>query len=172
MSECGKWPNVVERSGDGYRLMQADSAWQVWQAATRKDAQWLPISTAPRDGTVIDLWVNEVRLTDYRWHQLTPDNGFFDPVYGGPLCVRTATHWMPIPSAPEKAPLKPARIARSARAPRWVTTPMQWSGSKMGQSRVATASSGWIASCTRSRARDARATRHFCAASRAIRSPI
>lgn len=32
-SEGGKWPAVVERSGDGYKLMQAHSAWVAWQAA-------------------------------------------------------------------------------------------------------------------------------------------
>lgn len=32
-SDGGARPKAVERSGDGYRLMQAQSAWTVWQAA-------------------------------------------------------------------------------------------------------------------------------------------
>lgn len=34
-SEGGKWPAAVERSGDGYKLMQAHSAWVAWQAARK-----------------------------------------------------------------------------------------------------------------------------------------
>lgn len=32
-SDQGKWPQAVERSGEGYRLMQAQDAWRTWQAA-------------------------------------------------------------------------------------------------------------------------------------------
>lgn len=33
-SEGGKWPSAVERSGEGYKLAGAQSAWVAWQAAT------------------------------------------------------------------------------------------------------------------------------------------
>lgn len=33
MSDGGAWPQVIERSGDGYRLAIAQSAWGVWQGA-------------------------------------------------------------------------------------------------------------------------------------------
>ena len=37
-SENGKWwPAAVQRSGDGYMLASAQSAWTAWQAA---DARW------------------------------------------------------------------------------------------------------------------------------------
>ena len=36
-SDQGKWPQAVERSGDGYRLMQANDAWRAWQAAAVTD---------------------------------------------------------------------------------------------------------------------------------------
>lgn len=36
-SDQGKWPQAVERSGDGYRLLQANDAWRTWQAATITD---------------------------------------------------------------------------------------------------------------------------------------
>ena len=32
-SDEGKWPKAVERSGEGYKLLQAQAAWVVWQAA-------------------------------------------------------------------------------------------------------------------------------------------
>lgn len=35
-SEDGKWPASVRRSGDGYMLAAAQSAWTAWQAATSK----------------------------------------------------------------------------------------------------------------------------------------
>ena len=36
-SNGGKWPAAVQRSGDGYMLAAAQSAWNAWQAA---DARW------------------------------------------------------------------------------------------------------------------------------------
>lgn len=72
---------------------------------------WLPIATAPRDGTAIDLWrpnwqgdvaLGE-RCANMRWVQLTKTNGFFDPVESGPCAVRDASHWMPIPAPPVSA---------------------------------------------------------------------
>jgi len=35
-SDNGASPKAIERSGDGYRLMQAQSAWVAWQAAYRE----------------------------------------------------------------------------------------------------------------------------------------
>jgi hypothetical protein len=32
-SNAGLYPEAVERSGDSYRLIQANGAWQAWQAA-------------------------------------------------------------------------------------------------------------------------------------------
>lgn len=32
-SDEGEWPAAVERSGEGYKLLQAQNAWVVWQAA-------------------------------------------------------------------------------------------------------------------------------------------
>jgi len=33
MSDDGKWPKAIERSGPGYKLMTSQHAWTVWQAA-------------------------------------------------------------------------------------------------------------------------------------------
>ena len=72
---------------------------------------WLPIATAPRDGTPVDLWRPNVhgdvargeRCTNMRRVQLTKTNGFFEPVKSGPCAVRDATHWTPIPAPPVSA---------------------------------------------------------------------
>lgn len=67
---------------------------------------WLPIETAPRDGTLIDLWVDGRRLPDCKWwtsdfeddwsewrQQYAEADSFF-PISGDP------THWMPRPAPP------------------------------------------------------------------------
>jgi hypothetical protein len=32
LSEDGKWPKAIERDGDSYKLIQANSSWIAWQA--------------------------------------------------------------------------------------------------------------------------------------------
>ena len=32
-SDAYKWPNAIERSGEGYRLMQTQSSWEAWSMA-------------------------------------------------------------------------------------------------------------------------------------------
>lgn len=51
---------------------------------------WQPIETAPKDGTVIDLWYPDFgRLAD-QWYDA--DDGWF--------VAPNPTHWMPIPEPP------------------------------------------------------------------------
>lgn len=58
---------------------------------------WQPIESAPRDGTVIDLWANGLRYADAYW-----DGGCFSVLdstgYG--VEVDEPTHWMPLPASP------------------------------------------------------------------------
>ena len=66
---------------------------------------WQPISTAPHDLTIVDLWVPDSadsgeRLPNYRRVERSPTNVFFDPASDGLCCVRNATHWMPLPTPP------------------------------------------------------------------------
>ena len=79
---------------------------------------WQPIETAPRDGTVIDLWVGGARFADCRWgkpdHCCGEAGQYCDSEWHGQpegwvvtdwnevLCVDDdPTHWMPLPAPPE-----------------------------------------------------------------------
>lgn len=66
---------------------------------------WQPIATAPKDGTVVDLWVNGIgRFTNcvYRddddWWWYWTDNlatGLWCPL------ALVPSHWLPLPAPPE-----------------------------------------------------------------------
>ena len=86
--------------------------------------EWRPIETAPRDGTLIDVWCirppheaeerdHEIRLTDIswcdtRWGRIT-DTGMLDLVEEG-ACDESGfppwvpTHWRPLPAPPATIP--------------------------------------------------------------------
>ena len=61
---------------------------------------WMKIETAPQDQTPVDIWSAAYgRCVNM---SLAHRNGevFYQPVKGGPSCVRDATHWSPILGAP------------------------------------------------------------------------
>lgn len=80
---------------------------------------WQKIETAPKDGTVIDLWTKRHfetgiagRMTNCRWHKplwdrrLGPFQDDVPPNHrcwcdGGLNAVADPTHWMPLPKPPE-----------------------------------------------------------------------
>jgi len=68
-----------------------------------KAREWLGIETAPKDGTVVDIFRGDwkERCTNMQRVDLGNGNVFYDPVESGPCCVRDATHWMPIPVDPD-----------------------------------------------------------------------
>lgn len=74
---------------------------------------WQPIETAPKDGTVIDLWINGARWTDCWWqvgNRLHPLDGWYsDALDCGDadwFCDdQQPTHWMPLPAPPHEGPV-------------------------------------------------------------------
>ncbi len=63
---------------------------------------WQPIESAPKDGTVIDLWWQEDNDQGYR----IPDCHFRDDDFwiddsGNLIAAQYVSHWMPIPAPPE-----------------------------------------------------------------------
>ena len=66
-----------------------------------------PIETAPRDGTVIDLWFAgrwNCRMADYRW--ISFYSGCWHKDGGGTFndnsgTLGIITHWRPLPAPPE-----------------------------------------------------------------------
>ena len=85
---------------------------EAWDAviATHRKYGWQPIETAPKDGTVIDIWTTTEwdhipqRFTSCWWwkpgHESAQWRGIpHDPMNWVP------THWMPLPEPPqEKTP--------------------------------------------------------------------
>ena len=73
------------------------------------DNNWQDIASAPKDGTVIDLWTyNGERWTDAFWH-----NGLgiwamrwagLKGAHGWIIPNGQPTHWMPLPAPPKPDP--------------------------------------------------------------------
>lgn len=69
---------------------------------------WQPFETAPKDGTVIDLWIphlNSQRETDCRFTNAVWSSGEWVDFWSGDLIsdlfIDKPTHWMPIPEGPK-----------------------------------------------------------------------
>lgn len=83
-------------------------------AAIRAGAGWLPIESAPKDGTPVDVWSPKYsgeRHANMRRVELAPDNVFYEAVESGPSCLRGVTHWMPVPAAPGVSTVEDAPVA-------------------------------------------------------------
>lgn len=73
-------------------------------------APWQMIETAPKDGTLIDMWARREttgkfrRYTDCKWGRRTFGSEYIgEPCWLGlldPYSIITPTHWMPLPEAP------------------------------------------------------------------------
>lgn len=65
---------------------------------------WLPIESAPKDGTKIDVWHVNERVTDVYWSEIQDAwcfDGFFGPEEPTPISSLPApTHWQPLPAPP------------------------------------------------------------------------
>ena len=75
--------------------------------------EWQDISTAPKDGTLMQCWVEcpekyqfgwwepKCRFIDGQW-QSKHSHGWFDLNLVSEITgVKTPTHWMPLPNPPE-----------------------------------------------------------------------
>ena len=67
--------------------------------AKRKDMEWQPIETAPKDGTSVIIFVDGLQIVAFwgctGWELNAPLFELFYPeIYGEP------THWMPLPAPP------------------------------------------------------------------------
>ena len=97
-----KLPGTLKETGEN---LKADTSVQKMHKSA-----WQPIETAPKDGTIIDVWLGDCseddrcfycsgetrRSPSWAWH-----NGKFRPCGG--LNIPTfvqPTHWMPLPSPP------------------------------------------------------------------------
>jgi hypothetical protein len=107
---------------DMYKLCNAAIQHYIDTAALAQPvSEWLPIESAPKDGTTIDLWHEEFgreadcywglpihscgeagSLCDDEFHELNPQwiNTFNSPAFP----ENEYTHWMPPPPAPTGEP--------------------------------------------------------------------
>lgn len=103
------WSNAHKR---GWKPLYASPT----PAATMPDGQavaaWQPIETAPRDGTVVLLWLGapwcEVRMAKWfaPWGNWQDPESSVDPArdeYCG-IGMNLPTHWQPLPAAPAQQP--------------------------------------------------------------------
>lgn len=115
----GRWPTVYDSDRKNREILQ-EALEEIMRLSLVIDSiGWQPIDTAPKDGTVIDLWAGE-RITDAAWR--CPEgiydteecrtwcaSDLFDWRYGGspeweisPI-GKVPTHWMPVPADPSIA---------------------------------------------------------------------
>ena len=102
----GLWIDV-EQQAQRVRELEAE------RDKLRAAQAWQPIETAPKDGTVIDLWDADWkrRIVGASWacHYWMNGKPQREPSWGpddrdGPFCSRPThwmTHWMPLPPAPQ-----------------------------------------------------------------------
>lgn len=75
------------------------------EAGTGKADGWISIKDRPpKQEECVDIWSKSCgRLANYKYvinYAGKVGNNFFDPVRSGIVCIRDATHWMPIPDPP------------------------------------------------------------------------
>lgn len=63
--------------------------------------EWLPIETAPKDGTLVDLWASDKQWPDCSWtgmYWFSPD--IYDCGAEMELHGHFPKYWMPLPKPP------------------------------------------------------------------------
>lgn len=103
---------VTDDLGMDYGVLQSSYIDIIAEAFMdeRNRCRWLSIETAPKDGTVIDLWgVHRLqlilpgwRVPNAMWGRVYDFNGgSTDGWVHGEIDAFTPTHWMPLPKPPE-----------------------------------------------------------------------
>jgi hypothetical protein len=87
---------------------------QLINLIAKKESEWQSIETAPKDGTIIDVWLDYgVRVPDvcwaipffrknnsvYQWCYMSFDESFGSVLFG---IDGMATHWIPLPKGPNE----------------------------------------------------------------------
>ena len=100
LMQISNYPYVEGVCGKNIRIM-AKQALDDAPTIKPQYGGWLPIESAPRDGSKFDVWSvrndgkREVRNTDVYWHKKAGKfMNCYHPSY-------TTTHWMPLPDAPK-----------------------------------------------------------------------
>lgn len=114
LKRYGPWIDCEPNGEDAFaRMSEEDNGDYVLHsdalaAIEAAKPKWLPIESAPKDGTPVDLWRANwgERVTNMRRVELSPENVFYEAVESGPTCVRDATHYMLISPPPESEPVK------------------------------------------------------------------
>lgn len=111
--EEGQPQNIIQMVGRDEE--SAISLWNTRAALTAPQPQWLPIESAPRDGTQVLVWSDELYIKPYiAWwgvdqnapedgneqeEWLTGDGDSWSTGYYYTPC--NPTHWMPLPAPPQ-----------------------------------------------------------------------
>ena len=97
-TDCLASTNLLIVEGNELTRDAAIAAWNT------RAPGWLPIESAPKNHTPVDLWSpSDGRLTNYvRFdHHGDGRNIYYMPVDSGPAVIRDATHWQPLPEPPK-----------------------------------------------------------------------
>ncbi len=78
---------------------------EQYEAVDTENSAWLPIETAPKDGTVISIWQDSAYKNWQGDLPYTPSYGYWDSqdkswVDKDGARLKSANKWMPIPEAP------------------------------------------------------------------------
>jgi hypothetical protein len=80
---------------DGHEML-ADHVTAAMIRQLLAESEWQPIETAPRDGTPVDLLINNARIADQAWG---PDG--WEDVNTHEQLGANPTHWRPVPAPPK-----------------------------------------------------------------------
>jgi len=81
-----------------YECPNTEARWEAWQAA--RERQWMPIETAPTDGTWMIIYLETVGRSICAYY--SPSSGKLVDTWCGSIDKRCykPTHWQPLPAPP------------------------------------------------------------------------